>query len=330
MTGMKKALIAISALSALCACEEETQRSGLPACEPAEELILERGLKEGFRALGEHDHLGAKTAFQEVLAKEAGHPEARAGLRQANLMNQNAKQSSAHEGLLVGEHEVQTQQKVDHHTLRLEVRAQEHAIARRNGHKNISPPKHIAYRRGEDDATLSNIDLLVLHTSGTVSALERFVELQHEDQEAHFIIDWDGRVYQTLDLARVAKHAGSPDIDSRSLAIELVAPRDPQQVPLPKEAKGLERSMSPRVRVQGKLMRSWGFTKPQMKSLKQLVEDLTRLLPDLESTLQGGRKVPLKALNALERKTVTGIVGALHINPESTDPGPGFDWSELR
>ena len=330
MRGLLMALALLSTLGALCACEDEAERGGLPACEPAEELVLERGLKEGFRALSAENQRGARAAFQAVLKREPGHPEARAGLRQANLLHQKVPGASAHEGLSVGEHQIQTQQPVDHFTLRLEVRAKELAIAKREGRSALSAPKHIKHRRGEGKASLSDINLLVLHTTGTITALERFVHMQHGEEEAHFLIDYDGSVYQTLDLARIAKHTGSQALDARSVAIELVAPRDSQKTPLPKEAKGLERVLSPRLRVQGKLLRSWGFTAPQMQSLKGLIDDLVRLLPDLEATTpQAGSKVPLKVLSPVAQRTVTGIVGALHVDPESFDPGPGFDWSAI-
>jgi N-acetyl-anhydromuramyl-L-alanine amidase AmpD len=330
MTCPRWTSICAVALLPLLGCAETAQRGGLPACEPPGELVLERGLKTGFRALSEHDWGSARAAFEGVLESVPGHPEARAGLRATTTLPGATSPRAYQRGLIVGEHELQTQHPVDHDSLRLEARGAERAAASGFGKARLPAPVAFKLRTTGSPTSLAGIDLVVLHATGTLTALERFVRSQYQAESAHFLIDWDGSVYQTLDLARIARHTGSPALDARSVAIELVTPTKQESNPLPSEAEGVERPMSQRLRIQGKTVRNWGYTSLQMKSLKSLLADLVRLLPDLEATLVGGVKVPMKALPPAQRKTVRGIVGRLHLDPRSRSPGPGFDWSALR
>ena len=68
-------------LLSLCACEEPTVPTGPANCEPPEELVLERNLKQGFRAAAEGAFEDADMAFRSVLDLAPDHPEARAGQR---------------------------------------------------------------------------------------------------------------------------------------------------------------------------------------------------------------------------------------------------------
>jgi N-acetyl-anhydromuramyl-L-alanine amidase AmpD len=321
-------IIALTLLP-LTGCEEAPQRGGLPACEPPGELVLERNLKTGFRALSEQRWEAARSTFEAVLESEPGHPEARAGLRASSTLPITTTRGPQHRGLIVGEHELQTRQTINHDRLRLETRVAEHTTAKRLGNRTSAQSKTFARRASDTPAKLTGIDLVVLHATGTLTALERFVQTQYSEEDAHFLIDWNGDVYQTLDLSLVARHTGSKSLDKRSISIELVTPTTPQANPLPSDAEGIERPMSQRLRIQGKVVRNWGYTSLQMLSLKSLLRDLVRLLPDLDATLLGGAKVPMKALSPAKRANVRGVVGRLHLDPKSQSPGPGLDWSAL-
>jgi N-acetyl-anhydromuramyl-L-alanine amidase AmpD len=68
-----------------------------------------------------------------------------------------------------------------------------------------------------------------------------------------------------------------------------------------------------------------------MASLTSLLDDLIRTLPHLEGGLPEDTATPtVAALPKAERSQVRGIVGALHLDPKSIAPGPGFDWRQLR
>ncbi len=67
----------------------------VPACEPADELLVERSLKEGFRMLYRGDLPGAKRAFAATLSLAPSHPEAMDGLREVRLKARSSKAAPA-------------------------------------------------------------------------------------------------------------------------------------------------------------------------------------------------------------------------------------------
>ena len=78
---MRVRTILVLALLGMCACEEPAIPTGPANCEPPEELVIERSLKEGFRAVAEGAFEDADGAFRTALELAPGHPEARAGQR---------------------------------------------------------------------------------------------------------------------------------------------------------------------------------------------------------------------------------------------------------
>ena len=78
---MRVRAVLVLALLALSACEEPPVPSGPANCEPPEELLIERNLKDGFRAAAEGTLEAADVAFRSVLELAPDHPEARAGQR---------------------------------------------------------------------------------------------------------------------------------------------------------------------------------------------------------------------------------------------------------
>lgn len=76
------------------------------------------------------------------------------------------------------------------------------------------------------------IDLLLLHYTGMASCAEALARLSDPVAEvsAHYLIDEDGSVYRLVPEARCAWHAGAagwagePDVNGRSIGIELVNP----------------------------------------------------------------------------------------------------------
>ena len=62
-------------------CEDSVVPAGPANCEPPEELVLERKLKEGYRAAAEGSFEDADIAFRSALEIAPEHPEALAGRR---------------------------------------------------------------------------------------------------------------------------------------------------------------------------------------------------------------------------------------------------------
>ncbi|MGD8325665.1 MAG: N-acetylmuramoyl-L-alanine amidase [Sphingomonadales bacterium] len=82
------------------------------------------------------------------------------------------------------------------------------------------------------DERVSPIDMLLLHHTGMPTGEEALERLCDADAKvsAHYFIEEDGRIFQLVDEARRAWHAGvscwrgERDVNSRSIGVELVNP----------------------------------------------------------------------------------------------------------
>lgn len=320
---------------------------GPPRCEPARELDHERNLKSGFRALYEGDVERARASFAAVDAEEPGHPEAALGLRLAAargaedsklvgktrmLVPPSTAGHSAgarREVVIAGErHEVPVDVVTD--GLRFEGLA-ELASARGKARETFAPRTRagelVDPKKPEDVRAV--VELIVLHDTMTTTRAERIATLDEAGASVHFIIDWDGRVHQTLDLAYAARHTAVQGVDARSIGIELVNP-----VGLDKSGAlpdGTERPRSETVSVQGADVAHWGYTESQLASLERLVDGLLVAFPQVARRVPAGVAgvVPRAIVSGRDGEVMSGVVGHLHLSKEASDPGAAFPWERL-
>ncbi len=345
-------LVALLTPWAQVACEPEEVTAGPPRCEPAEELLIERHLKEGFRALADGDAERASAAFEQVVALDADHPEARAGLRAAAEGGPTRREASsaltgadarAQRGrILVAGERIEVPVAVNTERYRFEEERARREVARSLG-QEVPLTGDTWFRErtladgavvpvGDPEAVVGAIDLIVLHDTRTLTARESFVGLSLGGGSTHFTIDYDGTVYQNLDLAWEANHTKVTETDRRSVSIDLVNPVDLASPPLPGDApSGLERPLSEFTVVQETERQSWGYTPEQLRSLSALLRGLTRALPQVPPKLprDADGQVPRRALVGQARAALTGVVGHLHLSRIADDPGAGFPWSQL-
>lgn len=320
---------------------------GPPRCEPARELDHERNLKTGFRALYEGEVERARASFAAVEAEEPGHPEAALGLRLAAALGSDGTKlvgktrllvppstvgltaAPRREILVAGErHEVPVEVVSD--GLRFEALA-ELDKARGKPRETFAPRT----RAGElvdpkkADDVRAGVELIVLHDTMTQNRAERIAALIEAGASAHFIIDWDGRVYQTLDLAYAARHTLDPAVDGRSIGIELVNPVSTDKSgALP---NGSERSLSEKLSVHGTEVTHWGYTEDQLVSLERLVDGLLTIFPQVARRVPSGPAgvVPRAVASGPDTDTNSGVVGHLHLSKDASDPGAAFPWERL-
>ena len=72
--------------------------------------------------------------------------------------------------------------------------------------------------------SMAAIDMGVLHWDATLKARKTRKVLADRGLSTHFVIDWDGTIYQLVDLAYPAWHAGTTAVNNRSVGVDLNTP----------------------------------------------------------------------------------------------------------
>jgi len=204
-----------------------------------------------------------------------------------------------------------------------------------------------------------HVDLLVVHYDACGTS-RRCFEVLHDIRglSAHFLLDVDGTIYQTLDVKERAWHAGVAN--DRSVGIEIAnigAYEDPTvlenwycrcpgcgrtylALPAQEAARwpGLELCRLQPARnelicgkINGRVLHQHDLTDAQYEALIRLVATLCRVLPRIrpEYPRDAQNRVRDEALSAEELASFSGIVGHWHVTCEKVDPGPAFDWERF-
>jgi len=219
------------------------------------------------------------------------------------------------------------------------------AAVERDGRRARKPPFGPRARswtepwRAED--VLTHRDLVtqcVLHADQTRDSAAAFRTGYGRGISEHFFIDFDGTLFQALDVAIAARHVG--DLDPGSIAITLnnLMPnlvREPDALPYPAEGVRLEefaahpRPRSERTRINGGHLQSYGYTDAQYRTVGALVRALAGVFP---ACWEGPprnvrREVLMQAVP--DPAAARGVVGHWHLDEARWDPGPGLDWERL-
>jgi len=191
-----------------------------------------------------------------------------------------------------------------------------------------------------------NVDQIVIHYDAAGTS-RRCFEVLHDERglSAHFLIDTDGIIYQTLDVRERARHAGVAN--DRSVGIELAnlgayASLDELDALRRKLSTiaATRRSASPNQisdnpvvgYIHGRLLHQYSYTDDQYRALIQLIRALRVALPNITTAIPLDRQgqVLTRRLTTDERASFRGTLGHLHVSAEKIDPGPAFDWLKLR
>lgn len=190
----------------------------------------------------------------------------------------------------------------------------------------------------EDLVDSKAITQIIIHTDLVKDSEMCFRVLVDRGLSTHFMVDWDGTIYQGLDPLYTAYHAGdnnqnSIGIDFNNVMKNLV--RDPSAKPYDPKAdrfaemskKEFRRPKSGRMTINGGKVQSYGYTDPQYQALIALLKVLT-------DQLEIPKQVPFDAKGEIVTETLTdptypGIVGHWHVSADRWDPGPGFDWERV-
>jgi N-acetyl-anhydromuramyl-L-alanine amidase AmpD len=203
------------------------------------------------------------------------------------------------------------------------------------------------------EALAARIDQVVLHYDAAGTS-RRCFEVMHDVRglSCHFLLDVDGRLYQSLDLVHRARQATIAN--ERSIGIEIAHvgafPQEASFAPIYRTGDhGLElvlpESLHPppgapfaparpgflRGRVNGQDLVQPDFTEAQYRTLERLLPELRRLFPRIEAAVprDASGAVPQDALDAATLSNFRGVLGHFHVQKEKVDPGPAMDWERL-
>jgi len=202
------------------------------------------------------------------------------------------------------------------------------------------------------------VDLFVIHYDACGTSRECFRVLQDERTlSVHFLLDLDGTLYQTLDLADQAWHARSAN--PRAIGVEVAhvgafAPEERAAFSRGYEwtedgvRLALERPRAESLRrrdfhgaparpapiegeIHGARFAQYDFTPEQYESLAALTAALARVFPKiaLDAPRDAAGRVRTEALSDDEKARFHGVLGHYHLQTDKRDPGPAFDWERL-
>ncbi|MCC6475384.1 MAG: N-acetylmuramoyl-L-alanine amidase [Burkholderiales bacterium] len=215
----------------------------------------------------------------------------------------------------------------------------------------------VAARGWDRDAVARRVDQVVLHYDAAGTS-QRCFQVLHDERglSCHFLLDADGTLRQTLDLAHRARHATAAN--DRSVGIEIAhvgayphassfAPfyrpsgeSPPHRLVLDIPARfgpppggpfALARPDWVRGTVNGSVLVQPDYTEAQYRTLEQALPELRRVLPRVAAQVPRGRdgRVLTDALAPAELAAFRGVLGHSHVQRDKTDPGPAFDWDRI-
>ncbi|MEJ7600302.1 MAG: N-acetylmuramoyl-L-alanine amidase [Kofleriaceae bacterium] len=166
------------------------------------------------------------------------------------------------------------------------------------------------------------IKQFLIHHDGCATADMCFTVLQNErGLSCHFLVDNDGTIFQTLDLAWQGFHGSQ--LNDQSIGVELCNRGEVDTDPAYYSKKGLKREVEP-CKINEHTIKSFAFTDDQWKSMILLSRALLKYLPNLTTDypqtspgVQAWGTMPFgKVFNS------PGFLGHYHLTSNKWDPGP--------
>jgi len=178
------------------------------------------------------------------------------------------------------------------------------------------------------DATLAVVRQFVIHHDGCPTARVCFNVLHNErGLSCHFLIDNDGTILQTLDVAFMGFHAAG--LNANSIGVELCNRGNARKHPNYYRGKGgVEKRDERACTVHGHTYWAYDYTAAQYDTFTRLARGLRRILPNLPTEYPQSSPGQ-QSWGLLERvKSFTGYLGHYHITRQKWDPGP-FDFKKF-
>ncbi|MFN0247849.1 MAG: N-acetylmuramoyl-L-alanine amidase [Kofleriaceae bacterium] len=174
------------------------------------------------------------------------------------------------------------------------------------------------------EAVKAVIRQFVVHHDGCASSDMCFNVLHNErGLSCHFLIDNDGTIFQTLDLALAGWHAAEWNV--ASIGVELCNYGDANARPdyYSSGKRGKDRDKIP-IKINGHKILAYDYTDEQILEFGKLVRELQRLLPNIpleypqsSPGVQSWETLPQSASFAF-----SGYISHYHLTKQKWDPGP--------
>jgi len=187
--------------------------------------------------------------------------------------------------------------------------------------------------RGTLDELRDHISQLVLHFDGCVNSRSCFKSMHNRPRpsgegcglSAHFMIDADGTIYQTLDLVERAYHA--EEANSDSIGVEICNRGRVDRSEWPKLPAEYRSRPTKHVVINGEDHEAYDFRPEQYQAIVALTRTLLRLFPKIKPVIpeQNGKPIMDTLADPL---SFAGIMGHLHIERKKWDPG-ALDWDRI-
>ena len=175
-------------------------------------------------------------------------------------------------------------------------------------------------------AAQAMIRQFVVHFDGCKDAKMCFKVLHDErGLSCHFLIDNDGTVYQTLDMALMGFHAAG--FNPISVGVEFACRGDAKRWPGYYERYGMSREATT-CRIHNHTYLAYKFTDEQLYAFKHLVTGLRHALPNVPleyPQASPGRQAWTAIANPM---AYSGYIGHYHQTKRKWDPGP-FDFKKF-
>ncbi len=213
--------------------------------------------------------------------------------------------------------------------------------------------------KARDHAALGQVvRTLIVDSGASGSARAAFAAQQHTHATAHFIVDVDGVVYQTLDIADCAARGsrGDPTAvvvhlahtgiyatashaalanwyarDARGPVLRWPSGTGDWGVRTPGFTARPARAALLAGTLHGRTHHQYDFTDEQYEALATLSAALMAVLPAIEARVptDADGTVVDTSLPADQRGALRGLAAAHHLDAAALGPGPGSDWSRL-
>jgi len=166
----------------------------------------------------------------------------------------------------------------------------------------------------------------VVHHDGCPTAASCFNVLHNErGLSCHFLLDNDGTIYQTVDLAFMAFHAAG--FNASSVGIELCNRGDAKKWPEYYRQRRQKRDVTT-CRIHGHTYLAFDYTSQQYDALKALARGLVRALPNLPAEYPQASP-GYQSWGVLPGvHGYAGLLGHYHTTTRKWDPGP-FDFKKF-